>query len=86
MVLRLLAKIIPLIGESITSEWKAHMTIFYPFLQSKWKPIQMAVERCLLVMVTIDSSIGEDVLVDLVNVLSDHIDGIEKTQQLEVEK
>ena len=46
----------------------------------------MAVERCLLVMVTIDSSIGEDVLVDLVNVLSDHIDGIEKTQQLEVEK
>ena len=86
LILRLIAKLIPIVGESVTSEWQAQMAVFYPLLTSKVKPVHMAVLRCLLVMVTIDASIGEDLLVDLVRVLTEQVDEIEKTQLLEVEK
>lgn len=82
--LRILTKVIPILGEAITSDWQTHWMVFLPLLQVPSTAIQMTAHRCLLVMVTIEPSILENLVVDLLKELAAKIDRIESTQTLEV--
>lgn len=82
--LRLLTKILPILGETGVNEWQAQFSFLLPALASRYGSIQAVAQRCFLVLGTIDPSISIELIPSLLQALTEQIESIEQSQSSEV--
>lgn len=83
-VIKVLSKIIPILGEAVKTDWQEHFALLLPFLTSKNPALPVVAERCFLVLGTVDASLIESFLVRLSDEIRKRVETLQSTTMCEV--
>ena len=83
-VIKVLVKIIPILGEAVKAEWQEYFDLFLPALASPSLALQVAAERLFLVLGTIDISLVESFVHRLSQELQTRLEAVRTSRMCEV--